>query len=126
MALRSPMWRDGLMWGACEPRERLRPQRFGAVETMFTWWARWQRINAEAVVELRDKHKVEMHTTPNDIHKAFLDAWERIAARESEKNPLFKEVYDDLKNWASVSVPVKRFYFPAYSIAADYYWADKK
>ena len=96
------------------------------VETMFTWWARWQRINAEAVVELRDKHKVEMHTTPNDIHKAFLDAWERIAARESEKNPLFKEVYDDLKNWASVSVPVKRFYFPAYSIAADYYWADKK
>jgi TRAP-type mannitol/chloroaromatic compound transport system substrate-binding protein len=95
-------------------------------ETLFMWWTRWQRMNAEAVVELRDKHKVEMHTTPVEIHKEFLAAWDRVAQKEAEKNPIFKEVYEDLRKWASVTVPVKRFYFPNYSIAADYYWPNKK
>jgi TRAP-type mannitol/chloroaromatic compound transport system substrate-binding protein len=91
-------------------------------EQLFVWWAKWQRQNAEAVAELRDKHKVNIAETPVEIHKEFLAAWDKIAEREAAKNPVFKDVYDDLKKWASVTVPAKRFYYPAYSIAADHYW----
>lgn len=116
---------NGDVWKELSPTDQ-EALRSILVETVFTWWARWQRMNAEAVSEMRDKHKVELKSPPNDFHKEFLAAWDRIAEREGEKNPVFKEVYDDLKRWASVSVPVKRFYFPAYSIAADHYWAGKK
>lgn len=96
-----------------------------SVETMFTWWAKWQRQNAEALEEFRTKHGVNVATTPDDIHKEFLAAWDRIAARESEKNPVFKEAWESQKKFASVTVPAKRFYYPAYSLAADHYWGKK-
>ena len=94
-------------------------------ETLFVHWAQWQRQNAEALVEFRDVHKVHVLETPPDLHKEFLQAWDRVAAREAARNPLFKEVYESLRKWASVSVPAKRVYFPAYSIAADHYWPPK-
>jgi len=94
-------------------------------ERLFVGWAKWQRQNAEAVVELREKHKVNLLTTPPEINKAFMEAWDRIAARESERNPVFKEVYEDLRKWASVSVPAKRFCYPPYSLAADHYWPQR-
>lgn len=97
-----------------------------AVDTMFTWWAKWQRQNAEAVAEFKEKHGVNVLETPPEIHKEFLAAWDRIAAREAEKNPVFKEVWESQKKFASVTVPAKRFYYPAYSVAADHYWPQKK
>jgi len=97
-----------------------------AWETLFWYWAKWQRLNAEAVVEFKEKHSVNVLETPPELHKEFLQAWDRVAARESERNPLFKEVYESQRKWASVSVPAKRLYFPAYSIAADYYWPPQK
>jgi len=99
--------------------------RAAATETMFRWWAKWQRQNAEALVELRDKHKVNVLETPAEIHTAFLAAWDRLVVKESEKNPLFKKVWDSQKAFASVSVPAKRLYYPAYSLAADHYWGKK-
>jgi hypothetical protein len=39
---------------------------------------------------------------------------------------VFKEVYESQKKWASVTVPMKKVYFPPYAIAADHYWPDKK
>ena len=96
-----------------------------ATETLFWFWAKWQRMNAEAVLEFKTKHGVQILAPPDAIHAEFLKAWDRVAARESERNPLFKEIYESLRQWASVSVPAKRMYFPAYSIAADYYWPPK-
>lgn len=93
-----------------------------ATETMFWFWGKWQRWNAEAVVEFKTKHNVNVMETPHDLHKEFLQAWDRVAARESDRNPLFKQVYESQRLWASVSVPMKRLYFPEYSTAADYYW----
>ena len=29
------------------------------------------------------------------------------------------------RKWASVTVPMKKVYFPPYAIAADHYWPDK-
>src|SRR3990170_1208785 len=79
--------------------------------------AKWQRLNAEAVEEFRTKHGVNDMNTPPDILKEFLAAWDRVAAREAEKNPVFKEVYESQKKWASVTVPMKKVYFPPYAIA---------
>ena len=96
-----------------------------ATETLFWFWSKWQRMNAEAVEEFKTKHGVQVLNTPPEIHTEFLKAWDRVAARESEKNPLFKEIYESQRKWASLTVPAKRLYFPAYSTAADYYWPAK-
>jgi TRAP-type mannitol/chloroaromatic compound transport system substrate-binding protein len=95
-------------------------------EQLFVWWAKWQRQNAEALVEMRDKHKVNMSTTPSEIHQEFLKAWDKVAAKEAAANPVFKETLESLRKWAEVTVPAKRFYYPAYNIAADHYWPQKK
>jgi TRAP-type mannitol/chloroaromatic compound transport system substrate-binding protein len=95
-------------------------------EQLFFWWTRWQSMNADALVEFREKHKINLLNPPADLAKEFLAAWDRVAAKEAEKNPIFKEIMEDQKKWASRVVPMKKFYFPNYSVAADYYWPDKK
>jgi hypothetical protein len=35
-------------------------------------------------------------------------------------------VIDSQREYASVVVPAKRFLFPPYSFAANYYWPEKK
>jgi len=94
--------------------------------TLFRWWARWQKQNAEAIKELADKHKVQLLKTPDDILLEFLKAWDRIAKREAEKDPFFKKVYESQRAYAGLVVPAKRFMFPAYDFAANYYWPVKK
>lgn len=97
-----------------------------ATETLFKWWTRWQKQNADAVIELREKHKVNIEQTPPEIMKEFLAAWDRLAAKEAAANPVFKEAWESQKAYASVVVPGKRTYFPNYSFAADHYWPEKK
>ena len=97
-----------------------------ATETLVKWWALWQKQNADAIEELQTKHKVQILKTPDDIMIDFLKAWDRIAARESEKDPFFKKVLESQKAYAAKVVPAKRFMFPAYSFAANYYWPEKK
>jgi TRAP-type mannitol/chloroaromatic compound transport system substrate-binding protein len=96
-----------------------------STETLFKWWSRWQKQNADALKEFREKHKVNIERTPDEILQEFLKAWDKVAAREAEKNPLFKEVYESQKAFASVSVPAKQFYYPAYGIAATHYWGKQ-
>jgi TRAP-type mannitol/chloroaromatic compound transport system substrate-binding protein len=96
-----------------------------AAETFLKWWARWQRQNADALKELQDKHKVQVLKTPNEILYEFLKAWDRIAAREAEKDPFFRKVLDSQRKYAEIVVPAKRFMFPPYDFAANYYWPVK-
>jgi len=97
-----------------------------AWETLFWYWAKWQRMNAVSVNDFKTKYGVNVLETPPEIHQEFLAAWDRVAKREADKNPVFKEVLESLRKWASISVPAKRLYFPAYHISADYYWGNKK
>ena len=83
------------------------------------------RQNAEALVELQQKHGVRILRTPPDILIAFLREWDKLAAEEGAKNPFFKKVHDSQRRYASVVVPAKRFYFPPYSFAANYYWPQE-
>ncbi|MBI3108205.1 MAG: TRAP transporter substrate-binding protein [Candidatus Rokubacteria bacterium] len=97
-----------------------------ATETFFRWWMKWQRQNADALVELEEKHKVQILKTPDDILYEFLRTWDKIAKAESDKNPFFKKVWESQKAYASKVVPAKRFMFPNYDFAADHYWPVKK
>jgi TRAP-type mannitol/chloroaromatic compound transport system substrate-binding protein len=81
---------------------------------------------AEAMKEMREKHGVQILRTPPDILLAFLKAWDQVAAEESAKNPFFKKVLESQKAYASLVVPAKRFLFPPYSFAANYYWPEEK
>jgi len=97
-----------------------------ALETFIRWWARWQKQNADAIQEMVEKHKVQILKTPDDILYEFLKTWDKIAARESEKDPFFKKVLDSQREYARLVVPAKRLMFAPYSFAANYYWPEKK
>jgi TRAP-type mannitol/chloroaromatic compound transport system substrate-binding protein len=96
-----------------------------ANESFIMWWAKWQRQNADALKELQEKHKVQILRTPDDILLEFLKTWDKLAQEEADKNPFFKKVWDSQRQYASMVVPAKRFMFPPYSFAADYYWPQK-
>jgi TRAP-type mannitol/chloroaromatic compound transport system substrate-binding protein len=95
-------------------------------ESFARWWPRWQKGQAEAMKELQEKHGVRILRTPPDILIAFLKAWDEVIVEESAKNPFFKKVIESQREYASVVVPAKRFLFPPYSFAANYYWPEKK
>jgi len=99
--------------------------RSAAMETFIRWWARWQRQNSDALKELQEKHNVQVLKTPDEIMIAFLQTWDKIAQREADKDPFFKKVLESQKQYASIVVPAKRFMFPAYNFAADYYWPSQ-
>jgi TRAP-type mannitol/chloroaromatic compound transport system substrate-binding protein len=97
-----------------------------ANESFVVWWAKWQRQNADAIKELQEKHGVRILRTPPEILTEFLKTWDIIAAEESKKNPFFKKVLESQRSYASLVVPAKRFMFPPYSFAANYYWPEGK
>ena len=91
-------------------------------DTFILWLTRWQKQNADAIEELVKKHGVQIRRTPPDILIGSLKAWDEVAAENSAKNPTFKKVYDSQREYASKVVPAKRYMFPPYSFAANYYW----
>jgi len=93
-------------------------------DAFITWIVRWQRQNAEALEELIEKHGVQVRRTPPDILLASLKAWDEVAKSESEKNPVFKRVYESQRDYAANVVPAKRYMFPPCSFAANYYWPE--
>jgi TRAP-type mannitol/chloroaromatic compound transport system substrate-binding protein len=96
------------------------------MEAFIRWYAKWQRQNADALKEFVEKYKVNVLRTPPEILTEFLKTWDRIAAREAEKDPFFKKVLDSQRAYASVVVPAKRFMFPPYEFAANHYWPPQK
>ncbi len=99
--------------------------RSATVETYVRWWVKWQKQNADAIVEMRTKHGTQILRTPPEILTAFFKAWDEIAAEESAKNPFFKKVLDSQRDYASKVIPAKRFMFPPYSFAANYFWPEE-
>src|SRR5213082_1155988 len=111
------------VWKGLKP-EQQEIIKGAAAETFVVWWAKWQKQNAEALKELQEKHGVRVLRTPPEILTEFLKTWDTIAAEESQKNPFFKKVLESQRQYASLVVPAKRFMFPPYSFAANYYWPE--
>jgi TRAP-type mannitol/chloroaromatic compound transport system substrate-binding protein len=84
------------------------------------------KVNAEALVELKEKHGVHIERTPPDILIKILETWDQIAKEESGKNPFFKKVYDSQRAFASQVVPARRNTYAPYDLGANYYWPEKK
>jgi len=95
-------------------------------DTFITWITRWQKQNADAIEEMVQKHGVQILRTPPDILVASLKAWDEVAAEHSAKHPTFKKVYESQRAYAAKVVPAKRYMFPPYSFAANYYWPEFK
>ncbi len=116
---------NGEVWAKLPPDQQ-EIVKSAATETFLKWWARWQKQNADALIELQEKHKVQILRTPDDILIEFLKTWDKIAKAEAEKDPFFKKVLDSQRAYAAKVVPAKRFMFAPYEFAANYYWPLKK
>ncbi len=111
------------VWNSLKPEQR-ELMKTVASETFVVWWAKWQKQNADALKELQEKHGVRILRTPPAVLLEFLKTWDIIAKEEGAKSPFFKKVHDSQRAYAAVVVPAKRFYFPPYSFAANYYWPE--
>ena len=84
------------------------------------------RLNADALAELRAKHGVTVVRTPPDILKKTLETWDRMVKEDVAKNPFFKKVYDSQRSYASRVVPARRDIYPPYELSADHYWPQRR
>src|SRR5687767_6788631 len=112
------------VWKSFTPQQQ-ESVRSATLETFVRWGVRWQKQNADAIEEMRTKHGTVMLRTPPAILVDFLKTWDKIAEEESAKSAFFKKVYDSQREYASKVVPAKRFMFPPYSFAANYYFPEK-
>jgi TRAP-type mannitol/chloroaromatic compound transport system substrate-binding protein len=112
------------VWKSFNPQQQQAVQS-AINDTFIAWLTRWQKQNADAIEEMIKKHGVQIRRTPPDILIASLKAWDEIAADYSAKNPTFKKVYESQREYAAKVVPAKRYMFPPYSFAANYYWPQE-
>ena len=112
------------VWKSLNPAQQQAVQ--SAINDAFiAWITRWQKQNADAIEEMIKKQGVQIRRTPPDILIASLKAWDEVARENSAKNPTFKKVYDSQREYARQVVPAKRYMFPPYSFAANYYWPQE-
>jgi len=97
-----------------------------SMNTLMRWWVGFIKYNSQALKELQEKHKVNIMRTPDDVLNTQLKIWDKIAQEEAAKDPFFKKVWDSQKEYAGLVVPARRFMFPPYDFAADYYWPKSK
>jgi TRAP-type mannitol/chloroaromatic compound transport system substrate-binding protein len=113
------------VWKSLTPQQQ-ESVRAATLDTFVRWGIRWQKQNADAIEEMRDKHQVQLLRTPPDILVEFLKTWDKMAAEEAAKDPFFKKVLESQRAYAAKVVPAKRFMFPPYSFAANYYFPEKR
>jgi TRAP-type mannitol/chloroaromatic compound transport system substrate-binding protein len=116
---------NGDVWKAFTPHQQ-EVVRSATLETFVRWGIRWQKQNADAIEEMRTKHGTQLLRTPPEVLIEFLKTWDKIAAEESAKDPFFKKVLDSQRTYAAKVVPAKRFMFPPYSFAANYYFPETR
>ena len=69
---------NGDVWKSLSPQHQ-EIIRSAASETFLIWWAKWQKQNADALKEMREKYGVQVLRTPPDILIEFLKTWDIIA-----------------------------------------------
>jgi TRAP-type mannitol/chloroaromatic compound transport system substrate-binding protein len=112
------------VWASFTPQQQ-DAVRAATLDTFVRWGVRWQKQNADAIEEMRTKHGTQILRTPPEVLIAFLKTWDEMAKEESDKSPFFKKVYESQRAYAAKVVPAKRFMFPPYSFAANYYFPEK-
>jgi TRAP-type mannitol/chloroaromatic compound transport system substrate-binding protein len=113
------------LWKALTPDLQAIVQA-AAIEATLRSQNRRNRLDAEALEELRTKHGVRIHRTPRDILTKMLEAWDGIAQEEAAKNPFFRKVYESQRAYASKVVTSRLVTAPSYGTIAEHYWREKR
>jgi TRAP-type mannitol/chloroaromatic compound transport system substrate-binding protein len=71
------------------------------------WWTAMDNYSRD-LVDLQEKHKVNVTRTPKPIMEAQLKAWDTISKKLSDEDPFFKRVVDSQRAWAK---RVARYWF---------------
>jgi len=114
---------NGDVWRAL-PRDQQEIIRSAAMEATVRSLINLNVRNGTAVAELRERHGVTVHRTPDDILKRTLDSWDQIVREEEARNPFFKKVADSQRAFAARVVATKRLTHPDYRLSADHYWPE--
>ncbi|MFO1245657.1 MAG: TRAP transporter substrate-binding protein [Ramlibacter sp.] len=88
----------------------------------------WKAIdrNSKDYEELKTKDKVNFYKTPDAILKAQLVAWDKVIAKKSGENPLFKKVLDSQKAFALRAGKWQNDYMIDFKMAYNHYFSGKK
>jgi TRAP-type mannitol/chloroaromatic compound transport system substrate-binding protein len=85
----------------------------------------WKAIdrNSKDYIELKTKDKIAFYKTPDAILKAQLDAWDKVVAKKSVDNPLFKRVMDSQRDFAKRAGQWQQDYMVDFKMAWNRYFA---
>jgi TRAP-type mannitol/chloroaromatic compound transport system substrate-binding protein len=102
-------------------------QEMSRAAAVYATTIRNQALKFETAEACKDllKQGVQMHRTPDEILRNFLNEWEKIQAEYAAKNPFYKKVIDSQKKYAETIVPYRLSWYPSYNFAGEYYWKDK-
>lgn len=116
---------NGDVWKGLAPDLQAIVQSATVEATVRSIYVRNKR-DAQALAEMKSKHGVTVHKTPEDIVTKVLESWDGIAEAEAAKNPFFKKTLESQRAYAAQVVPTRRTITVPYNMAADYYWPEKK
>ena len=86
----------------------------------------WKAIdrNSKDYIELK-KAGVNFYKTPDAILRNQLDSWDKVMAKKSAENPLFKKVLDSQKAFAQRAGAWQNDYLVDFKMAYNHYFAKK-
>jgi len=86
----------------------------------------WKAIdrNSKDYVDLK-KAGVQFYKTPDAILRAQLDAWDKVVAKRSAENPIFKKVLDSQKAFAQRAGAWQNDYLVDFKMAYNHYFGRK-
>jgi len=87
----------------------------------------WKAIerNSHDYIELKTKDKVNFYKTPDAILRAQLEAWDKVIAKKSGENALFKKVLDSQKAFAQRAGQWQNDYMVDFKMAYNHYFGRK-
>ena len=114
---------NGDVWNGLSPDLQAIVQT-AAVEAGLMSHVKYNRLNSEALDELRQSHGVEVRRTPEEILVKTLETWDEIAVQKELEDPFFKKVYEAQRGYAAKVVPTRRDLNAPYEFGANHYWPE--
>lgn len=85
-------------------------------------WARGMFLFKDKLEELQAERGVKLCTTPPDVLRATMEAWDRVVEKESATNPDFKRIYESQKSFGEKIIYSYRLMYPDTDQLWDHYW----
>jgi TRAP-type mannitol/chloroaromatic compound transport system substrate-binding protein len=87
----------------------------------------WKAIdrNSKDYIELKTKDHVNFFKTPDAILRNQLEAWDKVIARKTAENPMFKKVLDSQKAFAQRAGQWQNDYLVDFKMAWNHYFGRR-